>query len=67
MPPYVEDPCICDHTKNTHIYNKETQQYERCDAMLGYSGQETCMCPKYEPRPPRKARFDLNGLVLDTK
>lgn len=62
---YVENPCDCGHSKNMHYYNKETHQLESCMEPQGYNGDEVDMCVKYRAAPPKKARFDLNGLVLD--
>lgn len=62
---YVEEPCVCGHSKSMHYYNRETKKLESCMEPLGYNGDEVDMCGKYESAPPKKARFNLNGLILD--
>lgn len=68
---YTENPCLlCGCSYNWH-YEKTYKNYEGkeytmsgCDAPLGYNGDEPCMCGGFKPKP-YKAKFDLNGLVLD--
>lgn len=48
-----------------HYWDKDKNKYTSCDEPLGYNGDEVDMCGEYKPRPPRPAKFDLNGLVLE--
>ena len=69
---YIENPCShCKHGYGMHWektyknYAGEDYTMRGCSEPLGYYGDEPCMCSGFLKSPPKKARFDLNGLILE--
>lgn len=53
--------CYCDHSDTLHRWDEKSKQYKDC-VYLWHDGP--CTCSKFDARPIKPARFDLNGLVL---